>query len=171
MLYLAKIIATPLLFDVGLLSQRAYAVGIPSLIFVCTFLCIFRFIRSPKLFVQLGGASYALYLTHPYPIRLVDKLTGCFSGGLSGSIFGTLICFVIVTLITFLKTQLRKSCVIRYCKNFVTFFTCDISLEKIILIFKARTVFLLQLVVQKCISFVINDYRYPLFDIKLINCS
>jgi len=51
MLYIGIITATPLLFGIDLFNQRAYSVAIASLIFVCTFLWVFRFIRFPKIFV------------------------------------------------------------------------------------------------------------------------
>lgn len=61
-------------------GHRFYKFGLPSAVLITLALALLGNISFPKLILTLGGASYALYLTHPYVIQVFDKITHWFSG-------------------------------------------------------------------------------------------
>jgi peptidoglycan/LPS O-acetylase OafA/YrhL len=76
-------------------------------------LFIFKDFKFPRILVLLGGASYSLYLTHPYVIQVFEKLTSWFNEGLIKSTIALLLSLIItngVALIvySFLEEPTRK---------------------------------------------------------------
>ncbi|MFK7857999.1 MAG: acyltransferase family protein [Granulosicoccus sp.] len=106
------LIAAVLLSD-DLLGDRFVYAGLPSVLFIGFSLMVFKGKSMPRLFVLLGGASYVLYLTHPYVIQLFDKITGWFGGSVvqqwSALVWSLLIANVLaVILYQFLEIPLRN---------------------------------------------------------------
>jgi peptidoglycan/LPS O-acetylase OafA/YrhL len=83
----------------GLLNERIVILGIPSAIFVSLMLVLLRDRELPRVFLVLGGASYSLYLTHPYVIQVFDKITRWFSGGRFEQAFALIISLALVNLL------------------------------------------------------------------------
>ena len=69
-----------ILINEGIILHRLIKYGLPAALFCLTIIILFRNIKFPKIFITLGGASYSLYLVHPYIIQTVDKIFH-FSGG------------------------------------------------------------------------------------------
>ena len=59
-------------------AQRAFVFGVPAFLLCAAALTLLADVRMPRLLVYLGGCSYALYLTHPYIIQVLDKVFGLF---------------------------------------------------------------------------------------------
>ena len=62
-------------------TNRFYSWGIPSVIFVYLVVKYVPHGNVPKVFMTLGGMSYALYLTHSYSIRVFDRVLPWFDTG------------------------------------------------------------------------------------------
>ena len=60
--------------------DRSIKYGFTAFIIILFSVKFSRFLKIPKFLIQLGGASYMLYLTHPYVIQFFYKLTNLFSG-------------------------------------------------------------------------------------------
>lgn len=85
-----------------ILQHRVLRYGLPSLLFVGVVLATVGERRLPPVLVLLGGASYALYLTHPYIIQFFDKVTHWFSRGPLYATAATGISLVAVNLVAVL---------------------------------------------------------------------
>ncbi|MFK8079940.1 MAG: hypothetical protein AB8B97_06635 [Granulosicoccus sp.] len=69
------------LLSIDIPGERFIYAAIPSMVVIGLALIVFDGRSMPRLLVALGGASYVLYLTHPYVIQVFDKFTGWFAGG------------------------------------------------------------------------------------------
>lgn len=96
-LYLALAALLP-----DILQHRVLKYGLPSLLFVGVVLATVGERRLPPVLVLLGGASYALYLTHPYIIPFFDKVTHWFSRGPLYATAATVMSLVAVSLVAVL---------------------------------------------------------------------
>jgi peptidoglycan/LPS O-acetylase OafA/YrhL len=63
------------------ISNRLINYGLPLALLCSIAIIIFKGKKFPKIFLTLGGASYSLYLTHPYIIQFFLKITNLFSLG------------------------------------------------------------------------------------------
>ena len=63
------------------ISNRLINYGLPLALLCSITIIIFKGKKFPKIFLTLGGASYSLYLTHPYIIQFFLKITNLFSLG------------------------------------------------------------------------------------------
>lgn len=84
------------------LAHRVLRYGLPSVVFVGVVLALVGDRRLPPSLVMLGGASYALYLTHPYIIQFFDKVTHWFSRGPGYATAATVISLVAVNVVAVL---------------------------------------------------------------------
>lgn len=82
-----------------LLAHRLLLYGLPSVVFVGLALRLAGGRPMPRLLVALGGASYALYLTHPYVIQFFDKVTHGFSRGPAVAALATVVSVVVVNVV------------------------------------------------------------------------
>lgn len=82
-LALFMIIVIALLMTKNIWDQRLLLYGFPAVIFVWFTMAVLRGKNLPAFVTILGGASYALYLTHPYIIQFFDKVTHWFSGNMA----------------------------------------------------------------------------------------
>lgn len=82
-----------------LLQERGIKYGLPCLVFVAIFLWLLKDKPMPKWSVMLGGASYALYLTHPYIIQAFDKVFGWFDKGAAYQVSATILSVILVNLL------------------------------------------------------------------------
>lgn len=74
------LIAAGLLSHDGELTHRFFVFGLPSLVVIYSCLKYIPNAYVAPWLITLGGASYALYLTHPYVIQIFEKITGWFDG-------------------------------------------------------------------------------------------
>jgi peptidoglycan/LPS O-acetylase OafA/YrhL len=63
------------------ISNRLIIYGLPLALLCSIAIIIFKDKKFSKIFLTLGGASYSLYLTHPYIIQFFLKITNLFSLG------------------------------------------------------------------------------------------
>ena len=77
MLIFAILIAT--LVNKNGISNRLVNYGLPLALLCSIAIIIFKGKKFPKIFLTLGGASYSLYLVHPYIIQFFLKITNLFS--------------------------------------------------------------------------------------------
>jgi peptidoglycan/LPS O-acetylase OafA/YrhL len=63
------------------ISNRLINYGLPLALLCTIAIIIFKDKKFPKIFLTLGGASYSLYLVHPYIIQFFLKITNLFSLG------------------------------------------------------------------------------------------
>jgi peptidoglycan/LPS O-acetylase OafA/YrhL len=63
------------------ISNRLTNYGLPLALLCSIAIIIFKDKKFPKIFLTLGGASYSLYLTHPYIIQFFLKITNLFALG------------------------------------------------------------------------------------------
>jgi len=94
-------------------TNRLFVFGFPAALASALMLFIFKDFKFPRILVLLGGASYSLYLTHPYVIQVFEKLTSWFNEGLIKSTIALLLSLIIangVALIVyrFLEEPTRK---------------------------------------------------------------
>ena len=61
------------------ISNRLINYGLPLALLCSIAIIIFKDKKFPKIFLTLGGASYSLYLVHPYIIQFFLKITNLFS--------------------------------------------------------------------------------------------
>lgn len=92
------IIVAVLLRD-GYPNHRFYRFGLPAFLLVLVAVTLFSQRRFPRWLVTLGGASYALYLTHPYIIQVFEKVTLWFDGTITQKTAATLISLVLVHMV------------------------------------------------------------------------
>ena len=85
----AVIYVLPLIFYDDAITNRAYRFGAPCFLAALVSLVVFRRVKFPKLMVTLGGASYALYLSHAYIIQFCDKVLKLFSNGTQANCMAT----------------------------------------------------------------------------------
>jgi peptidoglycan/LPS O-acetylase OafA/YrhL len=102
LLLFVLIYSAPLILTDIEISHRAYKFGAPCFVMALLALHFFRAVKFPKTIVTLGGASYALYLSHPYVIQFCDKVLNIFDHGLMGRIITTLIVFAVTCVIAIL---------------------------------------------------------------------
>jgi exopolysaccharide production protein ExoZ len=62
-------------------SHRLIKYGLPSALFCSIMIIIFKEKKIHKMLLTFGGASYSLYLIHPYIIQFFLKNTNSFSSG------------------------------------------------------------------------------------------
>ena len=79
-LYTAIYLAPLLLFE-GVMNDRAYRFGLPCFVGALLAMRILNNVKFPKPILTLGGASYALYLSHIYVIQFCDKVLDLFRFG------------------------------------------------------------------------------------------
>ncbi len=96
----------------GAFDHRLVKAGLPSAVLVTSLLLVFGRNRFPRILLTLGGASYALYLTHPYVIQFFEKITGVFSGGATEAALALVSSLVLVNLVAvaiyrFVETPIR----------------------------------------------------------------
>ena len=60
--------------------DRLFKYGFPSFLIILIAVKFAGSVKMPNLLLQLGGASYMLYLTHPYLIQLFVRFTNWFYG-------------------------------------------------------------------------------------------
>lgn len=106
------ILSVAMLVSVDPLGSRFFYAGIPSLVAIYLALSLLKDRSLPRIFVLLGGASYVLYLTHPYVIQVFDKITGWFDGGITQQWLALALSLVLanvvaVILYKFLEAPLR----------------------------------------------------------------
>ncbi len=99
LLVYALLYFSPLILADITLSHRAYKLGFPCLIIAALALHYLKNVRIPKLIVMLGGASYALYLSHVYVIQFCDKVLHVFQFGQMASVIMTMIVFALTCVI------------------------------------------------------------------------
>jgi peptidoglycan/LPS O-acetylase OafA/YrhL len=63
------------------ISNRLIIYGLPLALLCSIAIIIFKDKKFSKIFLTLGGASYSLYLTHPYIIQFFLNITNLFSLG------------------------------------------------------------------------------------------
>lgn len=85
----------PLVFGLAQITDRGYALGLPSALFCLIVVVVLRNKTIPRFFVYMGGASYALYLTHPYVIQVFTKITGWFSLSIFHATLATLLSIIL----------------------------------------------------------------------------
>lgn len=79
------------------LDHRFFVNGLPSLILVMGVLVAFKKVAFPAFLLTLGGASYALYLTHPYLIQFFDKQLNWFPENANGTLNPELLIYAMLT--------------------------------------------------------------------------
>jgi peptidoglycan/LPS O-acetylase OafA/YrhL len=87
-------ILTVVLIGESSLSHRLIKYGLPLALFFLFMIIAFKDKRFPKIFLTLGGASYSLYLIHPYIIQFFLKVTNFFSHGHLESFIISFICVI-----------------------------------------------------------------------------
>lgn len=105
------------LFCNGDLSGRFYKLGIGSALFVIAVIRFSSNVKFPKFVIQLGGSSYALYLTHPYIIQTFDRVFNWFSMSIFYQVSATLISLVIVNIFAYIVWKLLEIPITRYLRN------------------------------------------------------
>ncbi|AUH64711.1 acyltransferase family protein [Paracoccus zhejiangensis] len=80
-------------------AHRFYIFGLPAAVLIALALIMFADKTLPPLLLTLGGASYALYLTHPYVIQVFDKVTHWFSGTPTQQMLALVLSLVLVNLL------------------------------------------------------------------------
>ncbi|WP_300535701.1 hypothetical protein [uncultured Mameliella sp.] len=98
-LAVAFFIVVSALFHNASTGHRFYAFGLPAFALVTVCVYFLSNVRMPSFLVMLGGASYALYLTHLYIIRIFVKLTDWFDGTATEQVMATVISIVIVNVL------------------------------------------------------------------------
>jgi peptidoglycan/LPS O-acetylase OafA/YrhL len=88
------VILTVALIGESSLSHRLIKYGLPLALFFLFMIIAFKDKRFPKIFLTLGGASYSLYLIHPYIIQFFLKITNFFSHGHLESVIISFICII-----------------------------------------------------------------------------
>lgn len=90
-------------------SERAFYFGYPAFLVCWFFIILTRKAKFPRLLVALGGASYSLYLSHPYVIQIFVNITHSFSRGALEALVATIVGLIasnVVALVIYFKVEI-----------------------------------------------------------------